>query len=247
MAQYLNEYFDRKVDCLAADNRTWFSGGSGVLSAGAISPATVLVAVRICGMVALLTGILASILSAWMIPIILLSLSGSWFYSSPPFTLMSSGWGELTTSVIVALLVPLAGYCLQGGFPPVELWLVCVPLVLVHISMLISFEFPDSVTDLSVGKKTLTVRLGLQGAARVVTALIGFAFLFLAVQGIFSKFPGQWMGWTIPLAIWQVVFIHRIIHSPTRKKYYLLTTGGLAIFVLMALLALLQFAFTVVE
>jgi 1,4-dihydroxy-2-naphthoate polyprenyltransferase len=247
MAQYLNEYYDRKVDSLAAENRTWFSGGSGVLSADGISPATVLVAARICGVVALLTGILASILSAWMIPIILLSLSGSWFYSSPPFTLMSSGWGELTTSVIVALLVPLAGYCLQGGFPPVELWLVCVPLVLVHISMLISFEFPDSAADLSIGKNTLTVRLGRQGAARVVTALIGFAFLFLAVQGIFSKFPGQWMGWTIPLAIWQIVFIHRIIRSPTRTNYYLLTTGGLALFVLMALLALLEFVFTVYE
>ena len=65
---------------------------------------------------------------------------------------MSSGWGELTISVIVALLVPLAGYCMQGGFPPGELWLVSVPLVLVHTAMLISFEFPDRVEDLSVGR-----------------------------------------------------------------------------------------------
>jgi 1,4-dihydroxy-2-naphthoate octaprenyltransferase len=245
MAQYLNEYYDTEVDRLTADNRTWFSGGSGVLSAGGISPTAVLVAARICAVVALLTGILASLLSVWMIPIIIVSLLGSWFYSSPPFSLMSSGWGELTTSVIVALLVPLAGYCMQGGFPPGELWLVGVPLVLVHTAMLISFEFPDRAADLSVGKKTLTVRLGLQGVAWVVTALIGFAILFLVVQELFSKYSGQWMGWTVPLAIWQMVLIHRVIHSPTRTNYYLLTTGGVALFVLMALLALLGFVFAV--
>lgn len=247
MAQYLNEYYDMKVDCLAADNRTWFSGGSGVLSAGVISPAADLAMAHISAMVALLTGTLASFVSVWMIPIIIFSLLGSWFYSSPPLSLMSSGWGELTTSIIVALLVPLAGYCMQGSFPPGELWLVGVPLVLVHTAMLISFEFPDRASDLSVGKKTLTVRLGLQGAAWVVTALIGFAILFLVVQGLFSKYPGTWMRWTIPLAIWQMVLIHRVIHSPTRTNYYLLTTGGVALFVLMVLLVLLEFVFAVYE
>jgi len=243
MGQYLNEYYDIEVDRLTAERRTWFSGGSGVLSTGSISPVAVLVAARICALIAILTGIFDSLHSVWMIPIIIFSFLGSWFYSSPPLTLMSSGWGELTTSIIVALLVPLAGYCMQGGFPPGELWLVSLPLILVHTSMLISFEFPDYTADLSVGKKTLTVRLGLQGAAWVVTALIGSAILFLIVLGLFSKYPGRWMGWTVPLAIWQMVLIHRIILSPTRKNYYLLTAGGVALFVLMALLALLSFVF----
>ena len=245
MGQYLNEYYDKEVDRLTANNRTWFSGGSGVLSADGIAPETVLAAARICALTAVLSGILASIQSPWMIPIIIFSLLGSWFYSSPPFSLMSSGWGELTTSVIVALLVPLAGYCMQGGFPPGELWLVGVPLVLVHNAMLISFEFPDRAADLSVGKKTLTVRLGLRGAAWVVTSLIGFAILFLVVQGLFSKYPGLRMGWAVPMAIWQMVLIHRVIHSPTRTNYYLLTTGGVALFVLMALLVLSGFVFAV--
>lgn len=245
MGQYLNEYNDIEVDRLTADNRTWFSGGSGILAAGGFSPASVLVAARICAVVALLTGILASLHSVWMIPIIILSLLGSWFYSSPPLSLMSSGWGELTTSIIVALLVPLAGYCMQGSLPLGELWLISLPLLLVHISMLISFEFPDYTSDLSVGKKTLTVRLGLKSAAWLVTGLISSAILFIIGHSLISKSPIEWMGWTIPLAIWQIILMHRVIHSPTRTNYYLLTAGGVALFVLMALLALFGLVFAV--
>ena len=245
MAQYLNEYYDIEVDSLTADNRTWFSGGSGILSAGSVSPSSVLAAARICAVAAVLTGILASIISPWMIPIVIISILGSWFYSAPPISLMSSGWGEVTASVIVALLVPLAGYCMQGGFPPGELWLVGVPLVLVHAAMLISFEFHDRTADLIVGKKTLTVRLGLQGAAWVVNGLIGSAYLFLVFFTLFSKYPGQLMGLAVPLAIWQIVMIHRVILSPTRTHYHLLTSGGVGLFVLMSLLALLGFIFIV--
>ena len=241
MAQYLNEYYDIEVDRLSAYNRTWFSGGSGILSSGGGSPSAVLAAAQMCTVAGILTGIFASILSPWMITIVICGLLGSWFYSAPPISLMSSGWGELTTSVIVALLLPLAGYCMQGGFPPGDLWLVCIPLVLVNAAMLISFEIPDRTADLSVGKKTLTVRLGYQGAAWVVNALIGSAFLLLAVITMFSKYPGQWMGLAFPLAIWQMVTIHRVIRSPTRTHYYLLTTGGLGLFVLMSILAFLGY------
>ena len=245
MAQYLNEYYDIEGDRLGANNRTWFSGGSGILPAGGISPLTVRTAARICALIALLTGLFASILSPWMIPVVLLSLLGSWFYSGPPLSLMSSGWGELTTSLIVALLVPLAGYCMQGGFPSGKLWLVSVPLVLVHAAMLISFEIPDHAVDLSIGKKTLAVRLGLQGAAWVVNALISSAFLFLVALKLFSNYPDRWMGLAVPLAIWQMVTIHRVIHSPTRIRYYLLTLGGVGLFFLMASLAFLGFVFII--
>lgn len=238
MAHYLNEYYDVEVDRLAADNRTWFSGGSGILSAGRIAPSTALAAARICAAIAILAGVLASFHSAWMIPVVLLAIVGSWFYSAPPRPLMSSGWGELTTSLIVALLVPMAGYCMQGGFPPAEAWLLSFPLVLVHAAMLISFEFPDHTADQSVGKKTLTVRFGLRSAAWFVDALIASAALFVAICALFSKYVGVWMGWAFAAAVWQMVSIHRVIQTPTRSFYRILTAGGLGLFALASLLAL---------
>lgn len=245
MAHYLNEYYDIEVDRLAVNNRTWFSGGSGILSAGGVSPSAVFTAARVCAIAAILTGILASLISPWMIPIVVASFLGSWFYSAPPVSMMSSGWGELTTSVVAALLVPLAGYGMQGGFPSGELWLVCVPLILGHAAMMISFEFPDCAVDQSVGKRTLTVRLGLKGAARLVSALFALAYAFIFLLALFTEYPGQWMVLTVPLSIWQIVLLHRAAHAPSRSLYYLLTTGGAAIFVLMVFLALFGFVFGV--
>jgi 1,4-dihydroxy-2-naphthoate polyprenyltransferase len=241
MAQYLNEYYDIEADRLAKANRTWFSGGSGILAEGVVSPVAVLAAARICAVIAVLTGILASIQSPWMMPVVLLSLLGSWSYSAPPIQLMSSGWGELTASVIVALLVPMAGYVMQAGFPPGNFWLVCLPLILVHAAMLVSFEFPDHPADKASGKRTLAVRLGLRRAAWVVNALIGCAFLFIIIFALLSKYPGQWMGLAAPVAIWQAFLIHRVIALPTRTNYLILTTGGVGLFVLMAFLACLEF------
>jgi 1,4-dihydroxy-2-naphthoate octaprenyltransferase len=241
MAHYANEYFDQEVDRVSGETRTWFSGGSGILPQGGVSPAAVLTASRICAAAALLTGILACILSPWMIPIVLFSFLASWFYSAPPIALMSSGWGELTTSIIVALLLPLAGYAMQAGFPPGEIWLVSVPLILVHAAMIISFEFPDLAADRSVGKHTLTVRLGDRRAAWLVSALIAGAFLIIAALALFSKYPGRWMVWALPLGLWQMAAVQWVIHAPARARYHILTTGGAGLFVLLALLALAGF------
>jgi 1,4-dihydroxy-2-naphthoate octaprenyltransferase len=139
--------------------------------------------------------------------------------------------------------VHLAGYCMQNDFPPGELWLICTPLLLVHIAMLISFEFPDRPTDLAVGKNTLSVRLGFHPAAWLVTSLIGAAFLILTVLILFSTYPVLWIGLAAPLAIWQIVMIHRVIHTPTRTYYYLLTTGGVGLFAFSTLLAFLGLIF----
>ena len=241
MAQYLNEYYDREVDSLAENKRTWFSGGSGILSEGSISPKTIMYASRICLTIAILASAMAFYLFSWMMPIIIISLFGSWFYSSPPISLMSSGWGELTTSIIVALLVPLAGCIMQGGYPTTELLLVCIPLILVHVAMLISFEFPDCEVDQLVGKKTLTVRLGFKKTIWVADLLIAFSIAFVAVLFIFSKYVAGWMGWVFPLAIWQMVMMHKVINSPTRKHYSLLTAGGVGLFSIMAILAFFGF------
>jgi 4-hydroxybenzoate polyprenyltransferase len=109
--------------------------------------------------------------------------------------------------------------------------------------MLIAFEFPDREVDLSVGKKTLTVRLGLRGAAWVVDSLIAVAFLSMSVFGLSSKISGSWMGPAIVLAIWQIAMMHWTLRSPTQAHYRWLTAGGVGLFVLATFLSLFGFVF----
>ena len=240
MAHYMNEYADIQVDSLLDKNhRTWFSGGSGLSGDQGVSAKTILLAARICSLFAMIFGVLASIQSPWMIPIIGLSFLGSWFYSAKPVALMSTGWGELTTSIISALFVPLSGYILQDAFPPIIFWLIILPLVPVHMAMLIAFEIPDYTADRMVEKRTLAVRLGLINTARLISGLLIVSFLVIAIAGLVSEYTGRWMIFALPLAGWQIYITVRVIQSPTKVRYHLLTTVGVGTYILMQMIALL--------
>ena len=55
-AQYVNEHFDQATDAVTT-NRTWFSGGSGVLPSGRLHELTALRAAAVAGTAALGFGI----------------------------------------------------------------------------------------------------------------------------------------------------------------------------------------------
>jgi len=77
--------------------------------------------------------------------------------------------GELNAAVLTALLVPLTGYVLQTNrFDPIVL-IACAPLVLIYLAMILTFEFPDYPADKAIGKRNITVRIGVQRAACCTT------------------------------------------------------------------------------
>jgi 1,4-dihydroxy-2-naphthoate polyprenyltransferase len=247
MVQYANEYFDRDVDLAGTKNRTWFSGGSGVLPSGLLEPVIALRAAQVsAGISAILLAII-SIQTPVMSIIGLLVLFAAWSYSAPPLRLVSRGWGEFTASMILAIFVPLTGLVLQTGlnfFPPIFLQ-VCLPLVPIHMSMMIAFEFPDLETDAAFGKQTLTVRLGLRRAAWLHNGLIGGAFLFygmLPLRGVLG-ISGRYILLALPLAIWQMIRIGWHLNHK-EAEYHWLTTGAVSLFGLTVILLLLGFWFS---
>jgi 1,4-dihydroxy-2-naphthoate octaprenyltransferase len=247
MVHYGNEYFDREVDQAVKENRTWFSGGSGVLPDEALSPLVALRAGQVCACISLVTLVVVAIQAPLLGMLGLLEALLAWFYSAPPVSLVNRGWGELTASVISAFCVPLTGLTLQTGsinIPPV-LMIVSLPLVLIHMSMLIAFEFPNLPADAAFGKRTLVVRLGIRHAAWLHNALIVAAFLF---YGVFTLLGYPYVGlasryvfFILPLAIWQVIRIGwHVRHAQAR--YHWLTSGAIGLFGLTAILVLLGFA-----
>lgn len=187
-AQYLNEYFDAQAD---QDNprRTPFSGGSGAVGEGKLSQETVMwAALTTLTILASLTVLLISVVSLTplLVGIVVLAFVGSFFYSTPPIRLVSSGYGELTTSILVANLVPMFAFALQTGELHRLLVMSTFPLTALHLAMMIVFEFPDYLNDLKYEKLNLLVRVGWERGMVLHNLLVLTAFLLLGLAAVFG-------------------------------------------------------------
>jgi 1,4-dihydroxy-2-naphthoate octaprenyltransferase len=236
MTQLLNEYWDLEVDRLNRA-RTLFSGGSGVLPSGTLSRETAFTA-------AVASLAVASGAAIWLTldygagggawALMLLIFLGAYFYSSPPLVLASTGYGELSASLVVAGLVPAFGHLLQAGRPSLIVLLATAPLVVFHFAMLLAFEFPDFQSDEAAGKRTLLVRVGRRLGMHIHTAALVLAVL-LAMLATLAGLPAR-VGIaaviTSPLVLLQLVQFRR------------LQRGEPVSFAHMTLLAIIIFALT---
>ncbi len=244
MTHYLNEYEDAEIDS-ANNERTWLTGGSGALGADGLPRRTALNAALIClALAAVFTSLLALEgmpgASSWLT--LALIFLGAYFYSAPPLRLARSGYGEVTTSLVVAALVPAFAESLHSGSVSWLLVLSTAPLVALHFAMILSFETPDYESDSRLGKRTLMVRLGWRAAMRLHDAAIGFAvasMLFAALNGLPQRVAGGAVI-ALPLAVAQVWQMHRL-RQGFRPQWRSLTAGGMALFALTAYLELIGY------
>jgi 1,4-dihydroxy-2-naphthoate octaprenyltransferase len=243
-AQYLNEYFDAPAD-QDNPNRTPFSGGSGAVGEGKLSQETVMwAALTALTILASLTVVMLNVtlLSPLLVTIVGLAFLGSFFYSAPPVKLANSGYGELTTSVLVANLVPVFAFVLQYGELHRLLVMSTFPLTALHLAMMIVFEFPDYLNDIKYEKYTLLVRVGWERGMVLHNILILTAFLLLGLAATFGLPLAIVLPALIPLPlgllqIWQM----RRIAGGGKPNW---TTMGFTAAVLLGSVAyLLAFAF----
>ena len=243
-AQYLNEYFDAPAD-QENPNRTPFSGGSGAVGEGKLSQETVMwAALTTLTILASLTVVMLNVtsLSPLLVTIVGLAFLGSFFYSAPPVKLANSGYGELTTSVLVANLVPVFAFVLQYGELHRLLVMSTFPLTALHLAMMIVFEFPDYLNDIKFEKYTLLVRVGWERGMVLHNILILTAFLLLGLAATFGLPLAIVLPALLPLPlgllqIWQM----RRIAGGGKPNW---TTMGFTAAVLLGSVAyLLAFAF----
>ncbi len=219
---YANEYYDYEVDAAIGSARTPFSGGSGILVSGQLDRAVALHATHVCLIGAVIVLVLCGLTSPLMWIIGSCALLGGYFYSAPPLRLEGSGWGEWDTAILTAVLVPLTGYVMQANrFDPIVL-IVCAPFVLIYVAMILTFEFPDYPADRAIGKRTITVRIGLPRAAWLHNGLLigGLALMFVTA-------PNNSLVWFVaPLAMWQIAGVVWRARVRTGWKQPALLSGG---------------------
>lgn len=213
MTHYSNDYFDLEADRANRTPTAW-SGGSRVLADGLLPPKAALITALFLGAVAIGAALYLTFeLQTGMLtlPLFVLSLTLAWFYSAPPIRFHSRGLGELTSALLVTGLTPLMGFYLQSGQLELLPFLAVIPLGCLQFCMLLSVEFPDADGDAQVGKRTLVVRMGLQGAAQLYAMVLIAAYLslpFLVLIGL-PTLAALAMGFMFPLAAWQVWRIQR--------------------------------------
>lgn len=171
-----NDWADREADTV---DRSFLSGGSGVVPEGKIAGTHLRTAMW--GMGALLLGY-GSLLSVcgrpWTALYTLAAVALLWAYSFEPLRLSYRGGGELLQGIGLGVGLPSLGYYLQGAgfFAPV--W-VLLPATCLGVSGNILTALPDIAQDQAAGKKTWPVRRGFSSAKGI--ALIGIAVSAIAV------------------------------------------------------------------
>lgn len=214
MTHFLNEYWDVDADRLNT-LRTPFSGGSGMLGPDGLKRETAFTAAVACLAVATAAAVWLVVetrIAPAALAIMVLAFLGAFFYSTPPISLVGTGFGEMAASVLVAGFVPAMGHLLQAGRPSVTILLATAPLVVYHFAMLIAFEFPDFLSDDAAGKHTLLVRLGRRRGATLHNGAL-LAAIALAVLGTFIGLPAQVALAVVissPLALLQITTIRRM-------------------------------------
>ncbi|MDD5371788.1 MAG: prenyltransferase [Anaerolineaceae bacterium] len=236
-AQYLNEYYDATVD-RENPNRTFFSGGSGVGGDVGLPQRVALMAAFACLSVgAVLVVLLYSshLLTPPLAVILFLAFVLSFSYSVPPMRLVSSGYGELTASILVANLVPAFAFLLQTGSFHRLLAMTTFPLTALHLAMLIAFSLPDYAIDNKYGKRTVLIRLGWQRGMVLHNVLIVLAYVLLLLA-IFQGMPWRlaWPGFlSLPLGGYQIWRMNQIANGAP-PRYSLLTFTAVTLFALTA-------------
>lgn len=235
MTHYANDYFDYDAD-RANKTPTRWSGGSRVLATDELPRHVALVAALV--LAALGTGLslllaMRSGVGVLALPTLVAILVLAWEYSAPPLRLCAAGTGELTTALVVTVLVPWLGFYLQA--PACSglrmLVLSVVPLALLQFAMLLAIEFPDAAGDAATGKRTLVVRLGARASAGLYIAVTALAFVWPAAALVLGL-PGRValaLALPAPLAVWRIRQIadHAIVARFERLTFF-------AVFLLVA-------------
>lgn len=232
-AHFLNEYYDTRNDNDNA-NRTPFSGGSGQVGEGKLPRKAVYTAAMGCLLAALAFSLIIVMVgksSPQIMVVIVLAFLGAVFYSSPPLRLVSSGYGELVTSILVANLVPTFGFLLQANDLHRLLAMSTFPLTAMHLAMMLAFQIPDYAADLKYLKKTLMIRAGWVNGMRLHDGLIAAMYLLLGLA-IAQGMPfaiGLPPLLTLPLGLLQITQMRQVANG-AKPNYLTLTLTPVAIF-----------------
>ncbi|MDO5691903.1 MAG: prenyltransferase [Pseudomonadota bacterium] len=221
-ANVLNDYHDARNGADAANTQGLypFTGGSRLIQQGQVSEADTRRWAAVLLLLLIPAGLLLAARSGGgLLWIGVAGLLIAWAYSAPPLKLMSRGVGELAIAAAWWLVVIGADYVQRGQFFVIPASLGFSVALLVACILLIN-GVPDAPADARVGKRTLAVRLGAQGAAMLYAwlVLLAHGWLALSVWLLIPPKVALWGLLSLPLSLLAAVLFWRHARQPRRLR-----------------------------
>ena len=139
----------------------------------ALSPAVARNAALILGVVAFALDVSILLAGTTTAAVMLFTaLFLSWGYSAPPLRLHARGLGPPTAAIAVGALTPLIGAAMQRLPITLDAVLAVLPFAFAQFTLILVLDLPDARGDAIAGKRTIAVRIGAIGAARLAIALV---------------------------------------------------------------------------
>ncbi len=188
-ADVLNEYFDYKSGVDLATERTPFSGGSGALPAGLITPRQALWLGLASFLLTIPIGVYFVIVKGWMLLPLLLVAALFIFLYTP--VILKLRWPEWVPGLGMGALPILGLYFIQTGEYTLHALIASIPSgILVH-NLLFLNEFPDVEADRKAGRKTLPIVIGKAKASigySILTVLVYLWIIGGVVAGVMPPY-----------------------------------------------------------
>lgn len=215
-SQAVNDWFDRHVDAINEPNRPIPSGRiPGAWGLGLAIFWTLL-------------SLLVSIpLGAFGIGAVALALVFSWAYSAPPVRLKQNGWfGNAAVGFTYEGLawVVGAGVMLGNRLPPAPILLLAVVYSIGAHGIMTLNDFKAIEGDQRMGVRSLPVLLGIQGAARVASAIM-LAAQCLVIALLLSWSRPWHAGAISVLVALQACMMARFLMAPRERALWLSAAG----------------------
>jgi 1,4-dihydroxy-2-naphthoate octaprenyltransferase len=197
----INDYFDYKSGIDLAVKRTLFSGGSGILPAGMLTPKQALWFGLSALIIAIPIGIYFIAISSWeLLPLLVVAAVFILLYS--PF-ILKRPWPEWAAGVGLGALPILGLYFIQTGVYTWQAVVACIPSFFLVHNLLLLNEFPDTEADIKANRKTLPLTIGKKNAGIFYTVIAILVYVWIFVWAMARVMP----VWTLlalltfPLAI----------------------------------------------
>jgi 1,4-dihydroxy-2-naphthoate octaprenyltransferase len=201
-----DDYYDfiHSVDQAAGHGKNPYSGGSGVLTSGALSPGSMRIAFFALYLLTCAAGVYLTIVRGW--PVLVFGLVGilsAYFYTAPPIRYAYRGFGEVSQLVNFSLILGLGSFFVQARSLSWEPVFAVLPLGFMMFSMITINEIPDADDDGSGGKRTLVVLFGRRAAVRLYGAGLAAAYLVILIAPLvgFSTFWAYGAFLTLPWGV----------------------------------------------